>query len=79
MIVRKRPSLQSILELKLFRQMTKPFATRPVSMGTKNTPGFCVMCGSIATVHALFKVPDATVMQRYCDTCLPKADYVWHT
>ena len=56
--------------------MTKPFETRPVTMGTKKSAGFCVSCSAVATVEALFKVPDAVIIQRYCDACLPKADYV---
>ena len=56
--------------------MTKPFETRPVTMGTKKSAGFCVMCSAVATTEALFKVPDAVIIQRYCDACLPKADYV---
>lgn len=55
--------------------MAKPHETRPVSMGTKKNPGFCVSCSAVATTEALFRVPDAYVIQRYCDKCLPKADY----
>lgn len=55
--------------------MVKPFQTRPVIYGTKKLAGFCVRCGTIASVEALFKIPDAIVVQRYCDGCLPKADY----
>ena len=55
--------------------MTKPFETRPVTMGTKKSAGSCVMCSAVATTEAPFKVPDAVVMQRFCDACLPMADY----
>jgi hypothetical protein len=55
--------------------MTKPFETRPVTLGTKKTAGFCVTCSAVATVEALFKVPDAIIIQRFCDKCLPGANY----
>ena len=57
--------------------MVKPFRTEPASSSTKKSSGFCVLYGDIATVQALFKVPDAVIIQRYCDNCLPKADYVF--
>ena len=47
----------------------------PAIESTKKSPGFCIMCGAIATTQALFKVPDVVVVERYCDKCLPKADY----
>ncbi len=52
--------------------MAKPFQTRPVD--PKKT-GFCVLCGAQATTEALFKVPSASIIQKYCDKCLPKGDY----
>ncbi|MGI0005728.1 MAG: hypothetical protein ACREAI_04880 [Nitrososphaera sp.] len=55
--------------------MKKPFQTRPTSLGTKKSPGFCVTCSAIATTEALFKLEDAIVIQRYCDKCLPNAEY----
>ena len=45
-------------------------------MGTKKTVGFCVICSAVATTEALLKVPDAAIIQRFCDACPPKADYV---
>lgn len=53
----------------------KPFLTRPVTLGTKKTPGFCICCSAIATTEALFKLDEAVVIQRYCDNCLSKAEY----
>ena len=55
--------------------MAKPVEKRPVTFGTKKNSGFCVSCSAVATTEALFKVPAAYVIQRYCDKCLPKADY----
>ena len=56
-------------------QVKKPFQTRPTSLGTKKSPGFCVTCSAVATTEALFKLEDAIVIQRYCDKCLPNAEY----
>lgn len=53
----------------------KPFQTRPTSLGTKKSPGFCVTGSAVATTEALFKLEDAIVIQRYCDKCLPNAEY----
>lgn len=53
----------------------KPFETKPAQENTKKSPGFCIVCGAIATTQALFKVPGALIVQRFCDKCLPKADY----
>jgi hypothetical protein len=55
--------------------MIKPFETRPAVESTKKLPGFCVLCGSVATTMALFQLKDAVIIQRYCDKCLPKAGY----
>ena len=51
-------------------------SARPVTMGTKKTVGFCVICSAVATTEALLKVPDAAIIQRFCDACPPKANYV---
>lgn len=53
----------------------KPFETRPVSVSTKKLPGFCVKCSAVATTEALFQLEDAILVQRYCDKCLPDAQY----
>jgi hypothetical protein len=31
---------------------------------------FCVYCGNVATHTACFSVEHATVIERYCDTCV---------
>ena len=31
---------------------------------------FCVNCGNIATHTAYFNVEGATIIERYCDTCI---------
>jgi hypothetical protein len=55
--------------------MVKPFEIRPASLSTKQAPGFCIMCAAAATKIALFQIEGAVIIQRYCDKCLPKADY----
>jgi len=53
----------------------KPFETRPAKASTKKAPGFCIICSKVATTEALFQLEGAVVIQRFCDVCLPKADY----
>jgi hypothetical protein len=53
----------------------KPFETRPVISSTKKSSGFCIICGTGATTEALFQLKDAVIVQRFCDKCLPKANY----
>ena len=55
--------------------MIKPFETRPAVSSTKKTSGFCITCSKIATKEALFQLDGAVVVQRYCDDCLPNAQY----
>lgn len=55
--------------------MKKPFETRPATSSTKKAPGFCIVCGAVATTEALFQLDDAVIIQRYCDKCLPAARY----
>jgi hypothetical protein len=56
--------------------MVKPFETKPATLSTKQAPGFCVTCSAVATTIALFQLEDAVIIQRYCDKCLPKANYI---
>jgi hypothetical protein len=58
-----------------YPSVMKPFETRSAMSSGKRAPGFCILCGKIATTEALFQLNDAVVIQRFCDACLPKADY----
>ena len=54
--------------------MKEPRTLRSVEAFT-NEPGdkkmkFCVNCGYIASHTAYFKVEGATIIERYCDTCI---------
>jgi hypothetical protein len=40
----------------------------------KAITGYCCTCGSIATKIATYKMNDATLIEKYCDTCLAKAN-----
>jgi|GEM_PF-1207033 len=53
----------------------KPFETRPATTSTKKASGFCIICSNVATTEALFQLQDAVIIQRFCDKCLPKANY----
>jgi hypothetical protein len=55
--------------------MVKPFETKPAALSTKQAPGFCMNCSAIASTMALFQLEDAVIIQRYCDKCLPNANY----
>lgn len=55
--------------------VVKPYETRPASTSTKKASGFCIVCGKVATTEALFQLQDAVIIQRFCDICLPKANY----
>jgi hypothetical protein len=56
--------------------VVKPFETKPAALSTKKAPGFCVICSAIASTMAFFQLEDAVIIQRYCDKCLPNANYV---
>ncbi|HEU5447314.1 MAG TPA: hypothetical protein VFU67_09260 [Nitrososphaeraceae archaeon] len=34
--------------------------------------GYCSMCGDIATQIASYDMIDATLVEKYCDTCLAR-------
>jgi hypothetical protein len=55
--------------------LRRPYLTRSALHTTKNSTGFCITCGKIATTEALFKLDGATIIQRYCDNCLSNAHY----
>jgi hypothetical protein len=40
----------------------------------KAITGYCCSCGSTATKIATYKMNDATLIEKYCDTCLAKAN-----
>ncbi len=44
----------------------EPFTNEPGDKKIK----FCVNCGNIAAHTAYFKVEGATIIERYCDTCI---------
>lgn len=62
-------------ELRSTVTVLKPFETRPARSSTKKASGFCVTCAAIATTEALFQLEGAVIIQRYCDACLPRANY----
>ena len=40
----------------------------------KAITGSCCTCGSLATKIATYEMNDATLIEKYCDTCLAKAN-----
>lgn len=69
------PAAKPYKQMARSNAVKKPFLTRPVTLGTKKMPGFCIRCSAIATTEALFQLDDAVVIQRYCDGCLTHAEY----
>lgn len=55
--------------------VAKPFKTTPLEVSRKKQPGICTICSGPATTQALFDVGEAVLVRKYCDKCLPKADY----
>lgn len=45
---------------------------KPIEPDKKNKDRryFCVGCGSVATQTAFFKIEGATIVERYCDSCV---------
>ncbi|MRN41724.1 MAG: hypothetical protein FIO02_11890 [Nitrosopumilales archaeon] len=41
----------------------------PISV-TMDKRKYCITCGTLATQKALFRVMDATLIERYCDKCV---------
>ena len=41
-------------------------------------PSYCHLCSKPATNDVLFNTQEFTVMQRYCDECLSKAEFDTH-
>ena len=38
----------------------------------KEIAGYCSVCGAVATQIANYKMVDATLVEKYCDTCLAR-------
>ncbi len=55
--------------------MSKPYQIRPYRPKKKGNVPFCSICGERVTNEALFEVGDYIVAQKYCDNCLPNAEY----
>jgi len=45
---------------------------KPIEKDEKNKERqfFCIACGKMATQTALFKIEGATIIERYCDSCV---------
>lgn len=70
---KRSPNLYS--EHDIILNMVKPYETRPATSSIKKASGYCILCGKVATKEALFHVEGAVIIQRYCDICVPKANY----
>ena len=70
-----RPVIRSKEQLKEFRDILSDPRT---SQGSKKrfmvekAGGYCSMCGDIATQIASYNMDGATLVEKYCDTCLAR-------
>jgi len=49
---------------------------KPIEKDEKNKERqyYCIGCGSVATLTALFRIEGATIIERYCDSCAKKVN-----
>ncbi|AIF82243.1 hypothetical protein NTE_00161 [Candidatus Nitrososphaera evergladensis SR1] len=55
--------------------MQKPFQIKPLKAEPGRGLPYCNACGAYATNEAHFDVGNYIVLRRYCDKCLPTAEY----
>jgi hypothetical protein len=53
----------------------KPYHTRAIVARRNKTAGVCGACSAIATTEALFQLEECVLIRKYCDKCLPDAEY----
>ena len=70
-----RPVNRSKEQLKEFRDIISNPRTSQDSKKrfmVEKAGGYCSMCGDIATQIASYDMIDATLVEKYCDTCLAR-------
>jgi hypothetical protein len=55
--------------------MIRPLETRPAQPDKYRLPTKCSFCDRKATTEAFFQLENCLVVQKYCDECLPDAEY----
>jgi hypothetical protein len=55
--------------------MLKPSKMRPIEKKKHQMPSYCMLCPDVATKEVLYELENCVVVQRYCDKCLPHAEY----
>jgi hypothetical protein len=70
-----RPINISKEQLKNFRDLVlNPRTSRDIKKRfmVEKAGGYCSVCGDIATQIASYNMVDATLVEKYCDTCLAR-------
>jgi hypothetical protein len=70
-----RPVNMSKEQLKDFRDLVlNPRTSRDIKKRfmVEKAGGYCSVCGDIATQIASYNMVDATLVEKYCDTCLAR-------
>jgi hypothetical protein len=70
-----RPIIISKEQLKDFRDLVlNPRTSRDIKKRfmVEKAGGYCSVCGDIATQIASYNMVDATLVEKYCDTCLAR-------
>ena len=52
--------------------MEKNFSSLRALVDVAGNPKPCVICGNTATQEAIFTVEGATIIEKYCDSCVKK-------
>lgn len=56
--------------------MVRPFAVRPATKALRKKISVCSHCTvKTATVEALFRIEGAVFVRKYCNKCLPEAEF----
>lgn len=70
-----RPVIRSDEQLKEFRNIiSNPRTSQNVKKRfmAEKAGGYCSVCGDVATQIASYDMVDATLVEKYCDTCLER-------
>ena len=64
-----RPVIRSDEQLKVLQDI---ISSPRVRFMAEKAGGYCSVCGDVATQIASYDMVDATLVEKYCDTCLAR-------
>jgi hypothetical protein len=73
-----KPTIQPMdITSESLQRLEKIMSSRRISPYKKDKlikaiTGYCCTCGCVATKMATYKMNDATLIEKYCDTCLAR-------